>query len=77
MDEAAEAQTDTRKCTCHPDDRPIPCTRKFATSHCWRAAVYEETREEVITLKNRDRNPGEQRFLDYLMRVERALDGTY
>lgn len=77
MDQAAESKADTRTCTCHPDDAPTPCPRKFAAHHCWRAAVYKETREEVITLKNRDRNPGEQRFLDYLMRVERALDGTY
>jgi hypothetical protein len=77
MDKAADAKTDNRKCTCHPDDRPIPCIRKFATRHCWRAAVYEETREAVISLKNMDRNSGEQSFLDYLMRVERALDGTY
>lgn len=76
-DQATEAKADIRKCTCHPDDRPIPCTRKFATSHCWRAAVYEETREAVITLKNRDRSLAEQKFLDHLMRVERALDGTF
>lgn len=77
MDQSAEAKEDTRKCTCHPDDRPEPCTRKFATSHCWRAAVYEETRGHVIKLKNVDRIPIEQEMLDYFMRVERALDGTY
>lgn len=73
----AEPKADNRKCTCHPEDRPDPCMRKFATSHCWRAAVYEETREAIVALKNRDRNQMEQRFLDHLMRVERALDGTY
>ena len=77
MDQAAEAKADTRTCTCHPDDRPEPCTRKFATSHCWRAAVYDETREAIVALKNSDRSPLEQKFLDHLMRVERALDGTY
>lgn len=71
------AKADTRQCTCHPDDRPVPCTRKFATSHCWRAAVYEETKEGIIALKSRDRNKQEQRLLDHLMRVERALDGTF
>ena len=76
-DQPAEAKEDTRTCCCHPDDRPIPCPRKFATHHCWRAAVYDETRNGMIDLKNRDRNPAEQMFLNYLMRVERALDGTY
>ena len=77
MDQAAEAKTDTRTCTCHPDDAPIPCPRKFATHHCWRAAVYEETRKAVIELKNRDTTVAEQKLLNYLKRVERALDGTY
>lgn len=78
MDQSpAEAQPDTRNCTCHPDDAPVPCTRKFATSHCWRAAVYTETREAIVSLRNRDRDRVEQEMLDYLMRVERALDGTY
>lgn len=77
MDQAAEAKPDTRTCCCHPDDAPIPCPRKFATHHCWRAAVYDETRKEMIALKNRDRNTQEQIMLEYLMRVERALDGTY
>lgn len=74
---AAEAQPDTRTCTCHDDDRPIPCPRKFATRHCWRAAVYEETKRYVIDLKNRDRQPHEQIILDYMKRVERALDGSF
>lgn len=77
MDQAAEAKEDTRTCTCHPDDAPIPCPRKFAAHHCWRAAVYTETREQIVLFKNRDRTPEEQKALDYLMRVERALDGTY
>ena len=78
MSEIAEqAKEDTRRCTCHPDDAPIPCERKHATNHCWRAAVYRETREAAIPLKNRDRNPVEQKMLDYLKRVERALDGSF
>ena len=24
-----------RPCTCHPDDAPMLCQRKFATSECW------------------------------------------
>lgn len=76
-DQVADAKPDTRTCTCHPDDRPEPCTRKFATSHCWRAAVYLETRETIVSLKGRDRNTAEQEFLHHLMRVERALDGTF
>lgn len=77
MDQASEAEEDTRACSCHPDDRPAPCTRKFATSHCWRAAVYEETFEAMIRLKNKDRNRGEEGLLNYLKRVERALDGSF
>jgi hypothetical protein len=77
MDQAAEAKPDTRKCMCHPDDRPVPCPRQFATRHCWRAAVYEETRKAVIEIKNRDQSPAEMKFLDYLKRVERALDGSF
>lgn len=77
MDQAAEAKADTRKCTCHPDDAPVPCPRKFAAHHCWRAAVYAETKAQIVLFKNRDRSPDEQKVLDYLMRVERALDGTY
>lgn len=31
--------TDTRTCTCHPDDfPPIPCPRKFALTDCRAAA---------------------------------------
>lgn len=75
--QAAEATPDTRTCTCHPDDAPVPCPRKFATHHCWRAAVYEETRAHIVKLKNVDRHPVEQEMLNYFMRVERALDGTY
>jgi hypothetical protein len=77
MDQAAEPKPDTRTCNCHPDDAPIPCPRKFATHHCWRAAVYDETRAAVVHLKNIDRNTAEQQMLNYLMRVERALDGTF
>ena len=68
---------DARACTCQPDDRPDPCTRKFATGHCWRAAVYQETRGHIVKLKNVDRESIEQEMLDYFMRVERALDGTF
>ena len=76
MDQASEAKPDTRKCTCHPDDAPLPCPRKFAAHHCWRVAVYEETRKTVVEL-NRDTTVAELKLLDYLKRVERALDGTY
>lgn len=38
---SAKENTDTRKCTCHPDDLPpVPCPRKFALTEC-RAAAYE------------------------------------
>jgi len=28
----------SRRCTCHPDDRPWPCPRRYAYSEC--VAVY-------------------------------------
>jgi hypothetical protein len=28
---------DSRSCTCHPDDAPVPCQRKYALSECLRA----------------------------------------
>jgi hypothetical protein len=77
LEQSAIDQTNNRTCTCHPDDRPDPCPRRFATHHCWRAAVYAETREMLIEFKNRDRSPAEQQTLNYLMRVDRALDGTF
>lgn len=77
MDQAAEAKMDTRTCTCHPDDAPVPCPRKFATHHCWRAAVYQEVRDGIGALRCQDRNTQEQMMLDFLMRVDRALDGTF
>jgi hypothetical protein len=33
------AAVDTRRCTCHPDEAPIPCPRKFALNECRDAAV--------------------------------------
>lgn len=77
MDQPAEAKEDTRSCSCHPWDAPIPCPGKHATHHCWRAAVYEETRKAVVDMKNIDTSAAEQKWLSYLKRVERALEGTY
>lgn len=75
MDQAAEANAlDTRTCTCYPGEGPVPCTRKFALRDCWRAAVLSQTQEHIVALKNRDRQPHEQRLLDYLMRVRTALE---
>ena len=72
-----QAAVDNRKCTCHPDDRPEPCPRKFATGHCWRSAVYDETRKAMVLLKNSDRSKVEELFLQYMKRVERALIGSF
>jgi len=72
----AGQNVDTRTCTCHPSERPIPCPRKFAFRECWRAAVLDETQRHIIALKNRDRQPHEQALLDHLMRVRTALEGT-
>jgi hypothetical protein len=73
MEAGAKADTDTRTCTCHPSERPIPCPRKFAFSDCWREAVYQETQRGIVTLKGRDRDPMEQLLLNYMMRVRTAL----
>lgn len=36
---ASPAGTDTRPCTCHPDDNPpVPCPRKYALTECRKAA---------------------------------------
>lgn len=40
MLDQADANTDTRTCTCHPDDNPpSPCPRKFALTECRVAAL--------------------------------------
>jgi hypothetical protein len=70
----AQAAVDTRTCTCFPGEGPVPCPRKFAYHDCWRAAVLKETQENIVALKNMDRNVHEQILLDYMMRVRTALD---
>ena len=70
-----ERKTEPRSCTCHPNDRPEPCERKYALTDCWRSAVLQETQLYIVHLKNKDRQPHEQSQLDYLMRVRRAFDG--
>jgi hypothetical protein len=30
----AEPAGDARSCTCHPDDAPVPCPRRYALSEC-------------------------------------------
>ena len=38
--------TDTRKCTCHPDDNPpIPCARKYALHDCLKERIRQLTEE--------------------------------
>jgi len=38
--------TDTRKCTCHPDDNPpIPCARKYALHDCLKERIQQLTDE--------------------------------
>ncbi len=42
----ADLATDTRVCTCHPNDSPpMPCPRKFALWECKLADLREELRE--------------------------------
>lgn len=67
-------EADTRTCTCYPGEGPNPCTRQFALRECWRVAVLEETQQNIVALKNRDRQSHEQVLLDYLMRVRAALE---
>lgn len=39
-DTGQAANTDTRTCTCHSDDKPpVPCPRKFALTECRIAAL--------------------------------------
>ena len=42
-DPGVKAGKDIRTCTCHPDDRPINCPRRFATSECIAAELKRET----------------------------------
>lgn len=72
--EQCEAKADTRTCSCYPGEGPIPCPKKHALRHCWRAAVLEETQQGIVELKNRDRQPHEQALLDYMMRVRNVLE---
>jgi hypothetical protein len=36
-----QASTDTRQCTCHPDDRPTVCQKQYAASECQKQASTE------------------------------------
>ena len=74
MSDSVQAKAPPQACTCHPDARPNPCQRKHGHIHCWQAAVYAETQELIVALKNRDRQPPEQLLLNYAMRVRRALE---
>lgn len=74
MDQTADAKLDTRTCACFPGEGPDPCTRQFALRDCWRVALLAETQGYIVALKNRDRQPHEQRLLDYLMRIRTALE---
>ena len=69
-----EAKADTRTCTCYPGEGPDPCPRQHALRDCWRVAVLKETNENIVMLKNRDRQPYEQTLLNYLMRVRNCLE---
>ena len=71
MEAAAES---FRQCTCYPGEGPQPCEHKYALHDCWRAAVMKETQQHIVALKNRDRQPHEQKLLDYLMRVRKCLE---
>ena len=73
-DYAAQQAVDTRTCTCFPGEGPEPCPRQHALRDCWRVAVLKETQENIVALKNRDRQPHEQVLLNYLMRVRNCLE---
>lgn len=45
MQKPPEQMTDNRPCTCHPDEAPVPCQRKFAFSECVAAANATQTTE--------------------------------
>lgn len=74
MDNTTCKSEPPRGCSCHPDDRPLPCPRRHASHECWREAVLQETNGELIALKNRDRSPSEELLLNYLKRVRRSLE---
>lgn len=70
----SEAKVDNRTCSCYPGEGPLPCTKQHAFHECWRVAVRAETQQNISILKGRDRQPHEQKLLDYLLRVRTALE---
>ena len=70
----AQAAADLHPCSCFPGEGPVPCQRKHAMRDCWRMAVLRETQENIVALKNMDRNVREQILLDYMMRVRNCLE---
>jgi hypothetical protein len=71
---ATQENADTRSCSCYPGEGPLPCPRKFALRDCWRAAVLDETQQNLVAFKNRDRTASEERLLHYFKRVRCALE---
>lgn len=50
-----QAKTETRTCTCHPDDQPpVPCPQKYALTHCRAADLGRRLRHAVTTAMNDD-----------------------
>ncbi len=41
------SQPDTRECTCHPDDAPVPCQKQYALTHCQLEAARSQLNEAV------------------------------
>ena len=51
----AQQPTDTRACTCHPDDNPPkPCPQKHALTHCRAADIGRRLRRAITTAMNDD-----------------------
>lgn len=75
-----EPVSDSRPCTCHPDDSPpVPCARKYALSEC-RAASGEPTEAQIkardalldFISENGTASEGVQHYLDRYVRAALA-----
>ena len=68
----AEAKTDARTCTCHPDDNPpSPCPQKFALTHCRAADLGRRLRHAITTAMNDDESEvGTEKRKRHLDRVD-------
>jgi hypothetical protein len=68
--EAARAVANHRPCTCHPDERPRPCAKRYALGDCLAEANAPETlRAELLRARSAYRLQPSQRNAEWCERV--------